>query len=63
MRDIFYELLSIKEPQTTLQNKETIVESYQLMSNQNTKKRPGGLRIGKPLENIFSFIRIKLNKT
>ena len=39
-RDLFCELLSIKEPQTTFQNKETIVQSYQKMSNQNTKKRP-----------------------
>ena len=36
-RDIFCELLSFKEPQTTLQNKETDVQSYQKMSNQNTK--------------------------
>ena len=38
MTDIFCELLSIKEPQTTLQNKETTVQSYRKMSIQNTKK-------------------------
>ena len=40
MTDIFCEILSIKEPQT-LQNKETTVQSYQKISNQNTKKSPG----------------------
>ena len=39
--DIFYELLSMKKPQTTLQNKETTAQSYQKMSNQNTKKSHG----------------------
>ena len=39
--DIFCELLSIKEPQATLQNKETTVQSYRKMANQNTKKSPG----------------------
>ena len=39
--DIFCELLSIKEPQTNLQNKETTVQSYRKTSNQNTKKSPG----------------------
>ena len=34
-------LLSIKEPQTTLQNKETTVQNYQKMSNQKTKKNTG----------------------
>ena len=38
---MFCELLSIKEPHITLQNKETTVQSYQKMSNQNTKKSPG----------------------
>ena len=38
---IFCELLSIKEPQATLQNKENSVQSYRRMSNQNTKKSPG----------------------
>ena len=38
--DIFCEFLSIKEPQT-LQNKETTVQSYQKMSNQNTNKSLG----------------------
>ena len=38
---IFCELLLIKEPQTTLQNKETTVPSYRQMSNQNTTKSPG----------------------
>ena len=38
MTDIFCELLSVKEPQTTLQNKETTVQSYRKMSIQNTKK-------------------------
>ena len=33
-------LLSIKEPQTTLQTKETTIQSYQEMLNQNTKKSP-----------------------
>ena len=41
MTDIICELLSIKEPQTTLQSKETILQSYRKMSNQNTKKSPG----------------------
>ena len=41
MTDIFCELLSVKEPQTTLQNKETTVPCYRKMSNQNTKKSPG----------------------
>ena len=40
MTDIFCEFLAIKEPQTTLENKETTVQSYQKMSNQNTKNRP-----------------------
>ena len=38
---MFCELLSIKEPETTLQNKETNVQSYCKISNQNTKKSPG----------------------
>ena len=33
MTDIFCELLSIKEPQKTLQNKETTAQSYRKMSN------------------------------
>ena len=37
---IFCELLSIKESQTNLQNKETAVQSYRKTSNQNTKKSP-----------------------
>ena len=41
MTDIFCELLSVKEPQTTLQNKETTVPCYRKMSDQNTKKSPG----------------------
>ena len=41
MTDIFCELLSIKEPQTALQNKETTVQSYRKMSIQNTKKSLG----------------------
>ena len=41
MTDIFCELLSIKEPQTTLQNKENTVQSYRKMSIQNTKKSLG----------------------
>ena len=40
MTDIFRELLSIKETQTTLQNKETTVQSYRKISNQNAKS-PG----------------------
>lgn len=40
-RYIFCELLSIKGSQTTLQNKETNVQSYGKMSNQNTRKVPG----------------------
>ena len=34
-------LLLIEKPQTTLQNKQTTVQSYQKMSNQNRKKNPG----------------------
>ena len=41
MTDIFFELLSIKETQTTSQNRETTVQSYRKMSNQNTKKSTG----------------------
>ena len=42
MADIFYELLSIQEPQTTLKKKETTAQSYREMLNQNiTKKSPG----------------------
>ena len=41
MTDIFRELLSIKETQTTLQNKETTVQSYRKTSNKNAKKSPG----------------------
>ena len=35
MTDIFCELLSIKEPQTMLQNKETTAQRYRKMSIQN----------------------------
>ena len=35
MADVFYELLSIKEPQTVSQNKETTAQSYRKMLNQN----------------------------
>ena len=38
MVDIFCKSLSIKEPQTTLQNKETTLQSYRKMSNKNTEK-------------------------
>ena len=38
MTDIFCEFLSIKEPQTTLQNKETTIQSYWKMSK-NPKQR------------------------
>ena len=41
MTNIFCELLSIKEPQKTFQNKETTVQSYRKMSIQNTKKSLG----------------------
>ena len=41
MTGIFCELLSIKKAQTALQNKETTVQSYWKMSDQNTKKIPG----------------------
>ena len=41
MTDIFRELLSIKEPQTTLQNKETTVQSYRKMLIQKNKKSLG----------------------
>ena len=42
MADIFYELLSIREPQTTLKNKDTTAQSYREMLNQNiTEKSPG----------------------
>ena len=37
----YCELLPIKEPQTTLQNKETTVQNYWKIWNQNTKKIPG----------------------
>ena len=40
MTDIFCELLSIKEPQTLSQQKETNRQSYQKISNQKTKKSP-----------------------
>ena len=40
MTDTFCELLSIKEPRVTLQNKEATVQSYRKMSKQNTKKSP-----------------------
>ena len=42
MADVL-QLLSIKEPQTMLQSKQTTVSTklYQKMSNQNTKKNPG----------------------
>ena len=41
MTNIFCELLSIKEPQKTLQNKETTVQSYRKMSIQNNKESLG----------------------
>ena len=41
MTDKFSELLSIKEPQRMLQNKEITLQSYHKMSNQNTKKSCG----------------------
>ena len=41
MTGIFCELLSIKKAETALQNKETTVQSYWKMSDQNTKKIPG----------------------
>ena len=42
MTDVL-QLLSIKEPQAMLQNKQATVYTklYQKMSNQNTKKNPG----------------------
>ena len=40
MTDEFFELLSTKEPQETLQNKETTVQNYRKMSNQYTKETP-----------------------
>ena len=40
MTDIFCELLSIKEPQTTLLNKETTVQSYRKMSIQKHQEEP-----------------------
>ena len=39
-RYVFCELQSIKEPHTTLQNKETTVPSYRKMSNQNKNNSP-----------------------
>ena len=36
-----FQRLSIKKTHTTLQNKETTVQSYQKILNQNTKKSPG----------------------
>ena len=41
MTGIFCELLSIKDLQTTLQNKETTVQSYRKMSIQSNKKSLG----------------------
>ena len=41
MTDIFCELLSIKEPQTKLQIKETTAQNYHQIMNQNTKMSPG----------------------
>ena len=41
MTDIFCQLPSIKEPQTTSQNKETTLQSYRKMSIQNTKTSLG----------------------
>ena len=38
---MFCELLSIKVPQTNLQNEETTVQNYWKTSNQNTKKSTG----------------------
>ena len=40
--DLFYELLSIKQPRTMLQNIETTLQSYREMANRNTKKGPEG---------------------
>ena len=40
MTDEFFELLSTKEPQETLQNKETTVQNYRKMSNQYTNESP-----------------------
>ena len=40
-RVIFCELLSIKEPQIKLQNKETAAKSYRKMLNQSTKRSSG----------------------
>ena len=41
MTDIFYEFLSIKKPQAVLQSRETTIQNYHTMQNQNTKKNPG----------------------
>ena len=40
MTDIFCGLLAIKGLQIALENKEITVQSYQKMSNLNTKKSP-----------------------
>ena len=59
---LFCELLSIKEPQTTLQNKETTVQSYRRISNQSTSKRPeieiALLTVSKKWEWIISAVWI-----
>ena len=39
-RDMFCELLSMKQPQTTSQNKQTTLQSNQKMLNKNMKKSP-----------------------
>ena len=38
MTDIFCDLLSMKEPQITLQNKEITLQSYRKMLNQNNQE-------------------------
>ena len=40
MTNVFCELLSIKEPQAALQNKEATAQSYHKMLNNNTKQSP-----------------------
>ena len=39
MTDVFCDLLSIKEPQIMLQNKEITLQSYRKMLNQNNQEK------------------------
>ena len=54
LTDAFCELLSTKEAQTTLQNKDTTIKSYQKMLNQNAKKSSGSYN---QFDNILRRLR------